>query len=463
MNTLTAEQRDHVAAFMATHDIPGVAVSLVTDGVPGPGEGFGFADLNTGRPFGADTLFPVASLTKSFTCVLAMQLRDQGRVDLDRPVVEYLPRLEVCDEVFTRGLTLRRLLSHQGGLGRTGHQDRTREEVPNPFPDRPSLVFSLGDAVPQSPPGTAFSYSNEGYAIAGHVLETLAGASLEDCFTARIYAPAGMQRSRVHFARWREEVDRALPYGGDGLGPFDSGERHGDFTVVRLVDDYQTFLATGGVVSTARDLARYQAATMNYVDSPLGISAGGLDHMHSVQAPFGDTGWGYGLGYWVMWSEGRKVIGHSGGLPGVSTYSMMMPGEGAGAVVLCNRSDVKAMVLAERLLGTLVGSLWRDDPGEPLPLSTKFSLDDAALSEYVGEYAFRKGPARVEAAGRGLLELTTPSRYDGPDQTVVLLPVAPDRFLDRKLGQCVPFYRDAAGRVSGFGFSGYGYDRRSSR
>lgn len=456
---LSAEQRDHVATFMAAHDIPGLAVSLVHDGVPGACEGFGLADVAAERPFGPDTLFPVASLTKSFTCVLAMQLRDQGRADLDRPVAEYLPRLQVSDDAFVGGLTLRRLLSHQGGLGRTGHQDRTREEVPNPFPDRASLVFSLGDAVPQSAPGTAFSYSNEGYAIAGHVLETLAGEPLEDCFSRRIYAPAGMQRSQVHFARWREEPDRALPYGGEGLGPFDSGERHGAYAVVRLVDDYQTFLATGGVVSTARDLAGYQAATMNYTNSPLGISAGGLDHMHSVQAPYGDTGWGYGLGYWVMWSEGRKVIGHSGGLPGVSTYSMMMPGEGAGVVVLCNRSDVKAMVLAERLLGTVVGTLWRDDPASPLPLSTSFSLDDAALAEFAGDYAFRKGPARVERVGGGLLELTTPSRYDGPHQSVVLLPVSPDQFMDRKLGQCVPFYRDAAGNVSGFGFSGYGYKR----
>ena len=327
----------------------------------------------------------------------------------------------------------------------------------NPFPDRPSLVFALGDVQPQSRPGQAFSYSNEGYAVAGHALEILAGQPLEQCFEERIFAPAGMTRSRVRFADWRAEPDRALPYGGGGLGPFDSGERHGRYALVRLVDDYRTFLATGGVVSTARDLCRYQAATMAYQGARLGISAGGLDHMHSVHAPYGDTGWGYGLGYWVMWSGPRKVIGHSGGLPGVSTYSMMMPGEGAGAVVLCNRSDVKAMVLAERLLGTLVGSLWRDDPDAPLPLRTAFRPGD--VDEFTGDFAFRKGGATVSAAGNGRLRLATPSRYDGPEQVLELLAVGPDTFMDLKLGQCVPFYRDAGGAVCGFGVSGYRYRR----
>ena len=117
MSTLTAQQREHVASFMAAHDVPGLVVGLVRDGEPAACEGFGLADVSTGRPFGPDTLFPVASLTKSFTCVLAMQLRDAGVVDLDRPVERDLPGLVVADGDFTRDLTLRRLfLSTKGSL-----------------------------------------------------------------------------------------------------------------------------------------------------------------------------------------------------------------------------------------------------------------------------------------------------------------------------------------------------------
>ena len=107
-------------------------------------------------------------------------------------------------------------------------------------------------------------------------METLAGKPLEAVLREGILARAGMADSDVTFARWREASDRAVPYAGEGAGPFDSGERHDGRVVVRLVEDYQTFLSTGGVVSTAADLARYQSATMDYAGGTLGLSAGGL-------------------------------------------------------------------------------------------------------------------------------------------------------------------------------------------
>ena len=132
-----------------------------------------------------------------------------------------------------------------------------------------------------------------------------------------------MSDTSIDFMDWKNGADRTYAYSRDDAGAFDSGERHGDYIVVRLNDDYQTFLSTGGIVSSVHDLALYQIASMAYEDSPLGLTAGSLDHMQSVQFPFGDTGWGYGLGYWVFWSGSTKVVGHSGGLPGISTYSMM--------------------------------------------------------------------------------------------------------------------------------------------
>ena len=136
-------------------------------------DGFGQANLETEAAPTADTLWPIASVTKSFTAVAAMQCVEDGLLDLDLPVTDYLPNLVVTDSETTARLTMRRLLTHTSGIGRTGHQDRTREEATNPYPTREALLAALGSVVPQAPVGECFSYSNESYAIAGHVIETV--------------------------------------------------------------------------------------------------------------------------------------------------------------------------------------------------------------------------------------------------------------------------------------------------
>lgn len=459
MDGFTEQQGHIVQAFMADQDIPGAAVALVHGGVLIAEQGFGLADMSTGRAPTPDTLWPIASLTKSFTAVAAMQLVEEGLLDLDAPIADYLPRLCVANPDTTRRLSMRRLLTHTSGLGRTGHQDRTREESINPYPTREALVAALDTAVPQAPVGRCFSYSNESYAIAGRSIEVLRGKPLEDCFLDQILAPVGMTRSRVRFREWRSERDRAVLYAGEDIGPYGSGTYHGAHQVVELVDDYQTFLSTGGIVSTAHDLALYQMATMSYAASPLGLSAASLDHMHSAQHLYGDCGWGYGLGYWVMRSGDERVIGHSGGLPGVSTYSLMIPAQRTGVVVLTNRSDIKAMGLAELLMGDLLGPLWRAGLDQPLPIHSVWGSPSAAdLHPYLGEYRFRRGPAQVQAGEAGVM-LRTPSRYDGPVQEIATCRVARDRFVSLAEGHVIDFVRDGSGEISGFLNSGYRYER----
>ncbi len=456
MDDLTDAQRALVERFAAEHDVPGIAVAIVRDGALVAAGGHGMADVARAAPATARTVWPIASLTKSFTGLAAMQQVEAGRAALDAPITDVLPWLRVAEPDVAPRLTLRRLLTHSGGLGRTGHQDRTREETSNPYPTRRALLEALVEARLQSAPGAVYSYSNEGYAIVGHAVETLAGKPLEAVFAEDILARAGMVDSDVTFARWRAAPDRAVPYAGEGAGPFDSGERHDGRVVVRLVEDYQTFLSTGGIVSTAADLGRYLAATMDYAGGRLGLSAGGLDAMHAVQLPYGDTGWGYGLGWQVMWSGATRVIGHSGGLPGVSNYQLAVPADGAGVVVLTNRGDRKALTLAEQLVATVRGPLWRARPNEPLPLATRYRAAD--LTEYAGTYRFRKGPADVAVEG-DLLVLATPSRYDGPDQTLRLRAVAPDRFVEIAQGSPVSFVRDGAGRIVRLVHTGYAYER----
>ena len=169
MNTFSDSQAALIRRFMEANDVPAVAATVVHDGQIINAGGIGAADLQARREAGADTLWPIASVTKSFTAVLAMQLVEEGLLDLDAPVTDYLPDLLVANPATTARLSMRRLLTHTTGLGRTGHQDRTREEEVNPFPTREALVAALHSVVPQAPVGGRFSYSNESFVIAGRV------------------------------------------------------------------------------------------------------------------------------------------------------------------------------------------------------------------------------------------------------------------------------------------------------
>ena len=455
----TPEQESIVADFIGENDIPGAAVAIVRGNEIVAEGGFGIADIANESPATEHTIWPICSITKSFTGVSAMQLVESGKLSLDEPVQTYLPGFRVKDQAASRRLTTRLFLRHNSGLGRTGHQDRTREEEVNPYPTRETLVNALDSAELQSAPGQCFSYCNEGFATVGHMIETIAGVPLEEYFTRNIFEPVGMADSSINFMDWKNGADRTYAYSKGDAGAFDSGERHGDYIVIRLNDDYQTFLSTGGIVSSVHDIALYQIASMAYESSPLGLTAGSLDHMQSVQFPFGDTGWGYGFGWWVFWSGSTKVVGHSGGLPGISTYSMMIPSEKTGVVVFTNRGDRRAFFLAEQLMNTVRGQVWRGSTDEPLPFETRYPSPSAGdLAKFEGSYEFRAGTATVEA-GEGGVVINTPSRLDGPPVSIVTTQVGPDTFMSRDQGMSIPFVRDATGRVVRFLNGGYAYER----
>lgn len=448
-----------VEAYRAEHDIPGAAIAVVQDGAITYEGGFGQANLETGAAPTPHTLWPIASLTKSFTGVAAMQQVERGRLLLDEPITSYLPDFRFADPEASRKITVRNLLLHAGGIGRSGHQDTLREISDEAYPTREQLVSALETAVQQSAPNTAWSYSNEGYATAGHAIETAADEPLEDLFQHGIFDRVGMTNTHPRFQNWREAEDRAIPYGRENVGPFDSGEQHGHYTVIRLPRDYRAFLSTGGTCSTAHDLARYQIATMRTEDSPL-LSAGSLDNAHSAQLQYGDSGWGYGFGWQVMWSrDDTRVIGHSGGLPGVSNYSLVVPAERTGVVVLTNRNDRTGMNLAELLINEVREEpLFRFSLDEPLPFESQYEATREGLSEYAGTYEFRMGPATVEATDRGVL-IRTPSRYDAHEVRIDALAVGPDVFLGRFRAEPIYFMRDGAGAIRGFTHIGYYYPR----
>src|SRR5579862_9191851 len=175
---------------LAAWEVPGCAVAAVQDGQLVLAAGWGQRDLDTGLPVTADTLFAIGSTTKAFTAATVGALVDDGLLEWERPLRDYVPELRLHDAVVTDRLTIVDLLSHRSGLPRhemvcLGHPDRSRAEV-----IRRLRYLPLSKDLRQ-----AFQYCNLGYLMAGHAVDELSGMSWEDYLRARLLIPLGMGRS----------------------------------------------------------------------------------------------------------------------------------------------------------------------------------------------------------------------------------------------------------------------------
>lgn len=433
------EQVDIIESIRETEGIPGVAAAIVKDGEIIAAGGFGYRNRDAELPMTAHTVSPLCSLTKSFTGVAVMQLVDVGKLSLDEPIVSYLPNFRVANIEASRKITPRSLLSHKSGMGDTGHRDRIWYEEPNPYKDRADLVNQLAEVQLQTPPNTAFSYSNEGYVTLGHLVETVSGIPLEDYFQSQVFDAIGMKRTYPRFSQWRSDTDRSHGY----------AKKEGAYEETRLVEDYSISLSTGGICSTAYDYANYLIASMDYGNSSL-LSSGSLDAMQTVSMPYGDTGWGYGLGWEIIGNAGRKVVSHSGGLPGIATRALIIPSEQLGVVILTNLSGWGARQIANQLANSILGTpLLRPTYEDPLPIKTRYRIPSAdTLAQYVGTYTWVYRPNEeaqitIEMDGD---KLTV--QYADAEATP-LIAIGSDVFMDPHAGpRPIHFVRDGAGNVN---------------
>ena len=430
---------------MREYDIPGVALAVVRDGEIVHEDGVGLANVANEAAAGPRTAWPICSLTKSMTCTAVMQLAEQRLVDIDLPVATYLPSWRVRDPDAGPQITVKMLMHHGSGLGRVGFQDRVRQEPVNPYPTRESLMEAITGADLQSEPGRFWAYSNEGFATLGHIVETVSGIPLEEYFLTRVFEPLSMTDTRVHFADWRSAPDSVVNYIREELGEKPDGDPHGQYQPGFLPEDYQTYLSTGGIISTAHDLALYQAAAMNYGASPV-LGRDALEQMQSAAFEYGDTGWGYGFGWSIFWSGDTRVVGHAGGMVGLNTFSLFVPDEETGIVVVTNRSEAGAFQLAEKLLDEVRGTpLWRDSLDQPLPFESNFvAPPDESPTAFDGDYVHGNVVTRIEGIERGVNLKLIRDGFEEFEDTATR--VGPESFLSRFAAHLMQFTLDDDGR-----------------
>jgi CubicO group peptidase (beta-lactamase class C family) len=330
----------HVARTMKAFDVPALSVAVVKDGTVVAATGYGVRTL--GKPARADrhTLFGIASNTKVFTATALGMLVDEGRVQWDAPVVRYLPWFQMWDPYVTRELTVRDLLVHRSGLG-LGAGDLLW--WPPTTYDRKAIAQRLRFIRPATSFRSAYAYDNVLYLIAGEVIEAVSGQSWEEFVGTRILKRIGMDGSHVRYPPAGARSNIATPHAPvDGavrpVTPFDSDNTN----------------PAGGIHSNAADMAKWIAVLLAGGRLPDGSRLFSESTWRQVTTlvtpmPIGNPPpelaalrpnvRGYGLGLNVLDYRGRKVVMHTGGLPGYVSKVLLVPEIQLGVAVLTNQES----------------------------------------------------------------------------------------------------------------------------
>jgi CubicO group peptidase (beta-lactamase class C family) len=322
-----AQRLDTVTpSLMRRNRVPGTAVALVQDGEIVWAEGYGLKNKKSDAPVTSETVFLIASPAKPVTAWGIMKLVEEGVLDLDVPVEQYLTRWHLPPSEFDHDqVTLRRMLSHTAGLTPDGYPGyNLDQELPTLEESLSGAPGTTGDARVVEEAGMGYHYSPKGYAMMQLVIEEVTGESFPDYMQREILEPLGMVNSRFG---WASEL------GSDVAAGHNWGNRP-------LPPVQFTVSAAGGLYATAPDMARFIAATAPGPNGePVGrgvLKPETVEQMLSL-VPVAEPGGmvRYGLGYRIV--EGDPLVAwHGGELVGWKTMFFMLPERGEGIVILTN-------------------------------------------------------------------------------------------------------------------------------
>ena len=321
--------------------VPGIAYAVIVDGHVAHTGAWGVTDIVSKAPVTPDTVFRIASMTKSFTALAIMKLRDEGKLGLEDPAERYIPELAglAYPTADSPRITIRHLLSHAEGFPED-----------NPWGDRQlaatddemGQMMRLG--IPFSTaPGTAYEYSNYGFAILGRIVSRVSGMPYADYVRTRLLAPLGMTATTLQ--------PGSVPAGRLAKGY----RREGDRWVEEPPLPDGAFGAMGGMLTSTRDLATYVGLFLSawpprdepdpgpvrrssvremqqvWRPSPAVVTRGGADGALRLNT----GGYGFGLRVWQTCTLGH-VVAHSGGLPGFGSHMRWLPEHGVAIIAMGN-------------------------------------------------------------------------------------------------------------------------------
>ena len=350
------EMTAHAHEILNRHPAVGLAVGVVRGGRLTFFHGHGVADIASKMPITEDTVFRIASLTKTFTAIAVMQLWEQGVIDLDAPANDYLRAYKLIPaKTGFHPATVRHLLTHTAGIPEVVYAADLLHPGWGPFLGRPAVRgVRVGEPLPPlseyyggrlrvvAEPGTAFAYTNHGFATLGQLVEDVSGLPLDRYFLEHIFAPLGMaDTDLVRSERVKARLATGYDFAHDGAEAV--SDREG-------IDR-----GAAGIYSSSHDMVRYVAALLGGGANEHGsvLTSATLATMFAPHYQPDPRLVGMGLGFFRQSVGDHLVVSHEGILPGFNAALFVAPDDGLGLLAFTNGASGAMAWLPIELMGLL--------------------------------------------------------------------------------------------------------------
>lgn len=419
-------QIDQLAeSVRADWNVPGLSVSIVKDGELLFSKGYGVRELGNEAPVDADTLFVIASNSKAFVTAAISILVTEGKLNWNDRASDYLPELRLYDPLATQEITIRDLVSHRSGLGTFSGDLLWYGTTYKPS----DILHRVRLLKPVTSFRNQYGYQNLMFIAAGQIVERVSGQPCSDFVRERLLNPIGMNRTTTSIRDFDANV--ASPHNESG----------GSLRVLPH-DDMDNCWGACGLNSSANDLSRWLRLQLarGELDGQKVLARDQVWQMwqpsiampiSEESAKFNPTRFfsAYGLGWGISNYQGRRVIGHGGGLDGMISQTAMMPEENLGVVVLTNSESPVSTILRDSIFDILLDAPEKQDwnavyqqryaqrKTEAQELRSKWEADkipDAphslALDKYCGMYRCPMyGDVAIEMENGGLVLKMVPA------------------------------------------------------
>jgi CubicO group peptidase (beta-lactamase class C family) len=344
--------------YAEKNHFPGFVYGIVVDGKLIHTGQSGYTDLSKKIVATAQSEFRIASMSKSFTTMAIMKLRDAGKLNLDDPAEKYIPQMKKIKPltIDAPAITIRHLLTHAAGFPED-----------NPWGDRQladtnqELLQLVSNAAFSNVPGVAYEYSNLGITLLGYIINKITGQPYQKYINEQIIKPLGMTHTHWEYAdvpadklshgyRWQDDqwLEEALLHDGA------YGAMGGLITSVEDFSKYMALHIAAWPPKNDLDTGPLKRSSLREMHQPWNISAFNPTYKYPNGRACGIvTAYCYGLN-WLRDCDNRVYVGHSGGLPGFGSHWRFLPEYGVGVVSMANRTYAPAGLVNLQVLDTLI-------------------------------------------------------------------------------------------------------------
>lgn len=355
---LLAGFEDEVRTVLQDNKVPGAAVIIIKDGEVLLSQGFGKRNVAEDLDVTPRTLFPIGSSGKAFTAAAIAMLVEEGKLEWDKPIREYLPTFKLHDQFATERMTVRDLLCHRCGLPRHDFLWYGSSGT------RKGIIERLAHLEPSADFRTLFQYNNLMFITAGYLVECVTSQTWEEFVSERIFKPLGMTSSTTTIEDLRATGDYSSPY----------QEKEDEIKEIPFYDQWQITCPAGGINSNLEDIEhwlRFQLNQGKHGETQL-LAAEHLAQNHTPHTviPTSDptvaiamgsqfpefSNWCYGQGWFIGSFRGHRMVQHGGTIDGFKAEVVLLPNENTAVAVFANKSGTQvpytiAFLACDLLLG----------------------------------------------------------------------------------------------------------------